>query len=55
MQSKSFLLSEALAQAILDYLASRPYREVFKLVGALQSLPEMLGDDEEPQLDPEED
>ena len=35
---REFVISENVAQAILEYLASRPYREVFELIAALQSI-----------------
>ncbi len=31
-------IEERLAQAVLDYLSTRPYREVFSLVSGLTSL-----------------
>jgi len=36
----SYVISQELAQALLNYLAQRPYAEVFELVAALQALPE---------------
>lgn len=33
-----FVIPQDLAQAILDYLASRPYREVHELIVRLQRL-----------------
>lgn len=38
-----YVVNEQLAQAILDYLATRPYCEVFKLVQALQASPQIHG------------
>lgn len=35
---KSFIIKEELAQAILDYLVARPYKEVAGLVAGLMSL-----------------
>jgi len=35
---REFVISENVAQVILEYLASRPYREVFELIAALQSI-----------------
>lgn len=35
---KQFIIQEDLATAILQYLASKPYGEVFQLVGGLQQL-----------------
>lgn len=39
MQVKKFLINEALAQMILDYLKTRPYVEVYKMVDGLRGLP----------------
>jgi hypothetical protein len=36
--AKLFLIDEDVAAAILNYLADRPYREVFEFVKALQGL-----------------
>lgn len=36
----SYVISQELAQALLNYLAQRPYAEVFELVAAVQALPE---------------
>lgn len=33
-----FNIDEKLAQAILQYLATRPYAEVFQLIGGIQQL-----------------
>jgi hypothetical protein len=38
-KNKKFLLDEKVAQTLLDYLAGKPYREVFKLIHELQHLP----------------
>ena len=38
---KEFKVSEELATAVLNYLAGRPYVEVFQLVNALQKLEEI--------------
>jgi len=37
----SYVISQELAQALLNYLAARPYAEVFELVAAVQALPEV--------------
>ncbi len=37
---KQFLIPEALAQALLNYMAEQPYKQVFQLVIALQTLKE---------------
>jgi hypothetical protein len=34
----AYVISHPLAQATLDYLASRPYREVYQLVRAFEAL-----------------
>ncbi len=36
-----FKIEQNVAQAMLDYLATQPYKEVFQLVNALQSLEEI--------------
>jgi hypothetical protein len=38
MDKKQFIIQEDLANAILQYLASKPYTEVFQLIGGLQQL-----------------
>jgi hypothetical protein len=38
---RKFIIEEKLAQDILEYLASRPYREVFELIAALQRVEEL--------------
>lgn len=40
---KSFLIKEDLANHVLNYLAGRPYVEVYQLVQGLQQLPEAPG------------
>lgn len=35
---KTFAIPENLASAVLTYLATRPYREVYELVAALQQM-----------------
>lgn len=35
----NFLVPQALAQAILDYLVQRPYAEVHQLVASFQQIP----------------
>ena len=35
---KEFIIGEQLANGILQYLASRPYQEVFQLIGAFQQI-----------------
>lgn len=42
---KQFIIQEPLAQAILNYLAERPYKEVFQLVMAMQVLKEVPNED----------
>jgi len=37
---KKFIIDEELAQAILNYLANRPFIEVYKMVQALQNVKE---------------
>jgi len=43
---KTFKLTEQLGQELLNYLASRPYAEVFQLVQKLQTLEEIKEDKE---------
>jgi len=38
MEKKQFIIQEDLANAILQYLASKSYAEVFQLIGGLQQL-----------------
>jgi hypothetical protein len=38
--TKQYLMSEALGNELLQYLATKPYAEVYKLVGGLQQMPE---------------
>lgn len=38
MDKKQFIIQEDLANAILQYLASKPYSEVFQLISGLQQL-----------------
>ena len=33
-----FIISQKLAQEVIDYLASKPYAEVYRLIGALQTM-----------------
>lgn len=41
-----YLISEELADAILDYLGDRPYRDVCKLINALHGMQEQQPDPE---------
>lgn len=47
---KMYLLPESVGQRVLEYLAIRPYREVFPLVRELESLQPMP---EEGEIKPE--
>lgn len=38
MDKKQFIIQEDLANAILQYLASKPYGEVYQLISGLQQL-----------------
>jgi hypothetical protein len=38
---KQYVISESLAQAILDYLKTRPYQEVYNAIPALLGLKEV--------------
>lgn len=38
MSDQAISVPVPLAQAILDYLATRPYGEVYRLISAMQSL-----------------
>jgi hypothetical protein len=44
----TYLIPRALAQATLDYLAARPYREVFALIQAFESLEPVPGGSDVP-------
>lgn len=37
---KNFIISEQLAQAVLNYLAGQPYAQVFQMIQAIQGLQE---------------
>jgi len=37
-QSQQFVISVATAEAVINYLAGRPYIEVFQLIAAMQQL-----------------
>lgn len=49
----NYIIPQALAQAILDYLAAHPYREVAVMVGALQQLQPAPEPKPEPEPEPE--
>jgi hypothetical protein len=38
----NFIISQELAQRLLDYLAAKPYAEVFEIVAALQGMPKEI-------------
>lgn len=44
---KQYLLPENIGQAVMNYLAQRPYAEVFHFVSALQALKEAPQPEEE--------
>jgi hypothetical protein len=48
--SKQFLIPESLGNELLQYLATKPYAEVYKLVGGLQRMEE-YGPIEDEDLD----
>jgi hypothetical protein len=54
MDKKQFIIQEDLANAILQYLASKPYGEVFQLIGGLQQL-KIMDVPELPKLKKEKD
>jgi len=37
---KTYIIREDLAQAVIGYLATRPYQEVAPLIAAMQQMPE---------------
>jgi hypothetical protein len=39
-------ISEELAQSVINYLATRPYQEVFQLINGLTNLPKIKDDKE---------
>jgi len=43
--SKLFLIEEEVGNALLEYLANQPYREVYALMAALQGLSEYMKPD----------
>lgn len=43
---KNYQISQNVAQAVLDYLSSRPYKEVVNLVNALLVLKEVSDEQE---------
>ena len=48
MDKKEYLkLDLELAQALLNYLAPKPYVEVFQLINSLQTLPKLEEESEE--------
>ena len=47
---KQYIIDEALAQAIANYLSTRPYTEVFQLIPALMQI-KPLGDVNENRQD----
>jgi len=63
-ENRNFLISEELADDLLDYLSKRPYREVVKLIGGLATMipqvvlapeeqaPKVTKEDEETKLTP---
>lgn len=38
---KQFVISEQLAQGVLNYLATQPYAQVFQMIEAIKSLQEV--------------
>lgn len=46
---EAFIIPRVLAQATLDYLAMRPYREVFALVKAFEELEPVPRDQADPR------
>ena len=38
---RMFVIPQDLAQGILDYLTTKPYREVYKMIRAMEGLPRL--------------
>lgn len=47
MSEPALILPTQLGQALIDYLAGQPYRDVYQLVAALQALQPAPTDEEE--------
>lgn len=50
---KKYILDEQSLNAILDYLANRPYREVCDGINGLKNLPELVEAETSPTKEPE--
>jgi hypothetical protein len=48
---ESFIIKTELAQAILDYLTTKPYREVYVLIAGLQKLEKTQPEQKEEKVD----
>lgn len=48
---EEFIIKKDLAQAILDYLATKPYREVFTLIANIQGLKKIPETPKEEKID----
>jgi hypothetical protein len=46
-----FLIEEQLAQSVLNYLAQRPYHEVFQLIAELQQIKPATPEPQQPIFD----
>ena len=42
MEEKKFIIGQGLAQALLDYLSNKPYKETFVLIANLQAVQEFV-------------
>ncbi len=50
---KQFVISQELAQGVLNYLATQPYAQVFQLIQGLQNLQEVGGGQSSEPLAPQ--
>ena len=44
MEDRKYIISHQLVQAVVGYLGTRPYEEVFQIIPLMTGLPEFEGD-----------